>query len=66
MFQIAKAAWQVAQEGDERQVEKASQTLAEARRALYGILAQDTDDPDAEETDEPDADARPDEPDTNV
>src|ERR1700733_13949985 len=47
MFQIAKAAWQVAQEGDERQVEKASQTLAEARRALYGILAQDTDDPDA-------------------
>ena len=56
MFQIAKAAWQVAQEGDERQVEKASETLAETRRALYGILAEDTDDPDAEETDEPDAD----------
>ncbi len=62
MFQIAKAAWQVAQEGDERQVEKASQTLAEARRALYGILAKDTDDPDAEETAEPDTD----EPDTDV
>jgi DNA-binding PadR family transcriptional regulator len=67
MFQIAKAAWQVAQEGDERQVEKASQTLAEARRALYGILAQDTDDPDAEETDEPDADQPDaDQPDTTV
>ena len=43
MFQIAKAAWQVAQEGDERQVEKACETLAETRRALYGILAQDGD-----------------------
>ncbi|HEY4830163.1 MAG TPA: PadR family transcriptional regulator [Solirubrobacteraceae bacterium] len=42
MFQIAKAAWQVAQEGDERQVQKASQTLAEARRALYGILAEES------------------------
>jgi DNA-binding PadR family transcriptional regulator len=54
MFQIAKAAWQVAQEGDEHQVEKASQTLADARRALYGILAEDTHDPDVEDTDEPD------------
>jgi DNA-binding PadR family transcriptional regulator len=41
IIQIGKAAWQVAQEGDERQVEKASQTLAETRRALYRILAQD-------------------------
>ena len=48
MFQIAKAAWQVAQEGDERQVEKASQTLADARRALYGILAQENDEPDTD------------------
>jgi DNA-binding PadR family transcriptional regulator len=57
MFQIAKAAWQVAQEGDERQVEKASETLAEARRALYRILAEDTAEPDADESagDEPDA-----------
>ena len=67
MFQIAKAAWQVAQEGDERQVEKASQTLAEARRALYGILAQDTDDHEAEDADEPHADGpHADGPDTNV
>jgi DNA-binding PadR family transcriptional regulator len=49
MFQIAKAAWQVAQEGDERQVQKAAQTLAEARRALYGILAQDTGEDEAED-----------------
>jgi len=53
MFQIAKAAWQVAQEGDERQVDKAVKTLAEARRALYGILAEDTGQ-EAEDADEPD------------
>jgi DNA-binding PadR family transcriptional regulator len=57
MFQIAKAAWQVAQEGNERQVQKAAQTLAEARRALYGILAEDSDEPEAEDTDQPDTDA---------
>jgi DNA-binding PadR family transcriptional regulator len=44
MFQIGKAALQVAQEGDERQVEKASEILAETRRKLYGILAEDSDD----------------------
>jgi DNA-binding PadR family transcriptional regulator len=54
MFQIAKAAWQVAQEGDERQVQKAAQTLAEARRALYRILAEESDEPAAEGADEPD------------
>ncbi len=43
VVQIGKAAWQVAHEGDERQVEKACETLAETRRALYGILAEDTD-----------------------
>ena len=48
IIQIGKAAWQVAQEGDERQTEQAYQTLAETRRALYRILAQDTDG-DAEE-----------------
>jgi DNA-binding PadR family transcriptional regulator len=48
VIQIGKAAWQVAQEGDERQTEKACQTLAETRRALYRILAQDERDEDAE------------------
>ena len=43
IIQIGKAAWQVAQEGDERQVEKAQELLAETRRALYRILAQDSD-----------------------
>ncbi|HEY1520333.1 MAG TPA: PadR family transcriptional regulator [Solirubrobacteraceae bacterium] len=43
VVQIGKAAWQVAHEGDERQVEKACETLAETRRALYGILAEDSD-----------------------
>jgi DNA-binding PadR family transcriptional regulator len=43
IIQIGKAAWQVAQEGDERQVEKASEILAETRRRLYGILAEDED-----------------------
>ena len=46
VIQIGKAAWQVAQEGDERQTEKACQTLAETRRALYRILAQDEPDED--------------------
>jgi DNA-binding PadR family transcriptional regulator len=53
VIQIGKAAWQVAQEGDERQVAEAQDTLAETRRALYRILAQDSDadaDPDSEET----------------
>jgi DNA-binding PadR family transcriptional regulator len=48
IIQIGKAAWQVAQEGDERQTEQAHQTLAETRRALYRILAQDPDEPDTE------------------
>jgi DNA-binding PadR family transcriptional regulator len=48
IIQIGKAAWQVAQEGDERQTEQAYQTLAETRRALYRILAQDVDEPDTD------------------
>jgi DNA-binding PadR family transcriptional regulator len=48
IIQIGKAAWQVAQEGDERQTEKACQTLAETRRALYRILAQDETEQDTE------------------
>lgn len=39
--QIHLAAMQVSQAGDERQVEQASATLVEARRALYRILAED-------------------------
>jgi len=42
IIQIGKAAWQVAQEGDARQTDQAYQTLAETRRALYRILAQDS------------------------
>ncbi len=48
VIQIGKAAWQVAQEGDERQTEQAYQTLAETRRALYRILAQDSADDEGE------------------
>jgi len=44
VVQIGKAAWQVAQDGDDRQVERARQILAETRRALYGILAEDPED----------------------
>jgi DNA-binding PadR family transcriptional regulator len=47
VIQIGKAAWQVAQEGDERQVDKARATLAETRRALYRILADADEDTDA-------------------
>ena len=43
VVQIGKAAWQVAHEGDERQVQKACETLAETRRALYRILAEEPD-----------------------
>ena len=39
--QIHVAALQVAQAGDERQLQRASETLAETRRALYRILAED-------------------------
>jgi DNA-binding PadR family transcriptional regulator len=50
IIQIGKAAWQVAQVGDDRQIERACETLAETRRALYGILAEESDDP-GEDTD---------------
>ncbi len=39
--QIRLAALQVAQAGDEQQVARAGETLTEARRALYRILAED-------------------------
>ena len=54
------------QEGNERQVEKACATLAETRRALYGILAEDTD-ATAQDTDAtaPDTDATAQDTDAN-
>jgi len=53
IIQIGKAAWQVAQEGDERQTDQAYKTLAETRRALYRILAQDgTEDSTEDSTDD--------------
>jgi hypothetical protein len=44
IIQIGKAAWQVAQEGNKQQTEQAYETLAETRRALYRILAEDNED----------------------
>jgi DNA-binding PadR family transcriptional regulator len=41
--QIHLATMQVAQAGDERQLQRASETLAETRRALYRILAEEQD-----------------------
>ena len=43
MIQVGKAAWQVGQVGDEEQTARACETLAETRRALYRILAEDRD-----------------------
>jgi hypothetical protein len=40
---IMGAAWQVAQTGDEQQVQRARELLAETRRGLYRILAGDDD-----------------------
>ena len=42
--QLQIAVMQVVHAGDEEQVARASATLAEARRALYRILAEETDD----------------------
>jgi DNA-binding PadR family transcriptional regulator len=50
VIQIGKAAWQVATVGDEAQRARAIEVLAETRRALYRILAEDA--PDAEEAEE--------------
>jgi DNA-binding PadR family transcriptional regulator len=41
LVQLGKAAWQVAQVGDERQTRQACEVLAEARRSLYRILAEE-------------------------
>jgi DNA-binding PadR family transcriptional regulator len=42
-MQVAKAAWQVASAGDERQRARATELLSETRRGLYRILAEDAD-----------------------
>jgi DNA-binding PadR family transcriptional regulator len=44
VIQIGKAAWQVASVGDEAQRARAIELLAETRRALYRILAEDPQD----------------------
>jgi DNA-binding PadR family transcriptional regulator len=48
---IGKAGWQVAQEGNQQHWAQASQILSEARRSLYGILAEE---PEAPKDDTPD------------
>jgi DNA-binding PadR family transcriptional regulator len=50
VVQIGKAAWQVATVGDEAQRARAIEVLAETRRALYRILAEEA--PEAEEADD--------------
>ena len=42
MIQIGKATFQVASVGDSTQRDQARTLLAETRRALYGILAEDS------------------------
>jgi DNA-binding PadR family transcriptional regulator len=44
VIQIGKAAWQVASVGDEGQRARATELLAETRRGLYRILAEDAED----------------------
>ena len=55
VIQIGKAAWQVASVGDERQRARATDLLAETRRSLYRILADEPDaadgEPESEDTD---------------
>jgi DNA-binding PadR family transcriptional regulator len=43
VIQVGKAAWQVASAGDERQRARAIELLAETRRGLYRILAEEPD-----------------------
>jgi DNA-binding PadR family transcriptional regulator len=70
---IAAAIWQVSQVGDEAQMRRASELLAETRRSLYRILAEDDpesaaqDDPESAAQDDPEsaAEADSDEPDVS-
>ena len=50
VFGIGKAAFQVASVGDEGQWAQAAQVLDEARRSLYGILAEEADAPEPEQS----------------
>jgi DNA-binding PadR family transcriptional regulator len=53
VIQIGKAAWQVATVGDDAQRARATEVLAETRRALYRILAEDAEGvDDADDADE--------------
>ena len=52
VIQIGKATFQVATVGDQEQRDRARALLADTRRALYRILAEDSDEPDAAD-DEP-------------
>jgi DNA-binding PadR family transcriptional regulator len=54
VIQIGKAAWQVATVGDEAQRARATEVLAETRRALYRILAEDAQDAEDTAADEAD------------
>jgi DNA-binding PadR family transcriptional regulator len=49
VIQIGKAAWQVASAGDEAQRARAVELLAETRRGLYRILAEDSQDTETDE-----------------
>jgi len=42
VISTGKAAWQVAQDGDEKQIARAIELLTETRRGLYRLLAGDT------------------------
>jgi DNA-binding PadR family transcriptional regulator len=53
VIQIGKAAWQVATVGDEAQRARAIEVLAETRRSLYRILAEDA--PEAEDAEDADS-----------
>ena len=53
VIQIGKAAWQVATVGDEAQRARAIEVLAETRRSLYRILAEDA--PEGEDVEDDDA-----------
>ena len=49
IFQVGTAAWQVGQAGTQDQVDEAKRILAETRRSLYRILAEDAPDDDTPE-----------------
>ncbi len=63
---IGKAVWQVASVGDESQRSRAAELLAETRRRLYGILAEDTVDGRRASPTTPRRPARPARPRTNL